>query len=317
MTLHAPSDAAAIRPPGYRRSIHLLALFTAVAVFPLIFVGAGVTSTDAGLAYPDWPTSAGHLVNPPQWWRNLATRWEHGHRLIGWIVGMLAIALAIGCWPRRGLVRLLGLGTLLAISLQGILGGLRVTEISTDLAMLHGIWGQACFCLACLTALTTSRTWAIGRGSLELRAGDFLQRLCMVATAAVFLQLVLGAAQRHFSSSVTLTAHVLWAIPVSFLTCWVAMWLADGGGRNLLSRLGKAVGILTAVQLVLGSGAFLVTVIRGTDLAVLHWLLPTAHVAVGALLLALMVVLTVSLHRLVRPAPRRANLAMPAAMAAS
>lgn len=82
-----------------------------------------------------------------------------------------------------------------------------------------------------------------------------------------------------------------------------------------MCRLGKAVGILTAVQLVLGGGAFLVTVIRGTNLAVLQWLLPTAHVAVGSLLLACLVVLTVSLHALMRPAPQRRNVEMSVAVA--
>ena len=47
----------------------MLAIAVACAVFPLIFVGAGVTSKDAGMAYADWPTSAGHLVNPPAWWQ--------------------------------------------------------------------------------------------------------------------------------------------------------------------------------------------------------------------------------------------------------
>ncbi len=60
------------------RLLHGIALATACAVFPLILVGAGVTSKDAGMAYPDWPTSGGHLVNPTAWWQQSDTRWEHG-----------------------------------------------------------------------------------------------------------------------------------------------------------------------------------------------------------------------------------------------
>ena len=144
MTAVAPS----LQGPAdeYSRGSHRIALLAACAVLPLILVGAGVTSKGAGMAFPDWPTSSGHLVNPPAWWQGDHTRWEHGHRLLGWVVGFLAIVLACSSWRRGGSMRLLGVGALLAIILQGVFGGLRVTEISTAWAVVHGVWGQVCFC---------------------------------------------------------------------------------------------------------------------------------------------------------------------------
>ncbi len=77
-----------------------------LAVFLLIFVGAMVTSRGAGLSVPDWPLSFGSL-NPPQYLEDIQVFWEHSHRLIGAIVGLMVIGLAV--WltaadPRRCLV---------------------------------------------------------------------------------------------------------------------------------------------------------------------------------------------------------------------
>lgn len=46
---------------GYNRARHIFAVFTACAIFTLILAGALVTSNDAGLSVPDWPTSFGSI----------------------------------------------------------------------------------------------------------------------------------------------------------------------------------------------------------------------------------------------------------------
>ncbi len=295
-----------------------MAVVTACAVFPLVFVGAGVTSKDAGLAYPDWPTSGGHLINPPNWWESQDTRWEHGHRLIGWTVGMLAIAVAVLCWSRGGATRVLALTTLGAIGVQGVLGGLRVTEISTTLAMVHGVWGQVCFCLACCVALFTSRSWLAGRGSISVPQANVLQRLYMVGSAAVFIELVLGAAQRHFGSGTALIAHLLWAVVVALLVGWIVLGvMGQHPGRDLLETLGWMLGVLLVVQLLLGGVVWVATVAGGIHSALLIWLAPSAHVAVGTLLLAACVLLTLCAHHMLRTgalpveAPAAAQVATP------
>ncbi len=60
----APADPSTVAS-SYRRGPHIVAVLVAVALFPLVFVGAGVTSKEVGLAYPDWPTSSGHLDRMP------------------------------------------------------------------------------------------------------------------------------------------------------------------------------------------------------------------------------------------------------------
>jgi cytochrome c oxidase assembly protein subunit 15 len=278
---------------------------------PLIVVGAGVTSKDAGMAYPDWPTSGGHLVNPPGWWQGEKTLWEHGHRLLGWTIGMLAIVSAVFCFRRGATLRILGLATLLAIAIQGVLGGIRVQAVSTPLAMVHGVWGQVCFCLACVVGLLTSRGWLESGAAVEARGATFFQRGTLVGTICVFLQLVTGAAQRHFGVREALIAHVLWAVVVILVLSWAAMWaLEQYPHLALLAKLGRWLAVLVGLQMIFGGLAFLVTVMGGDWPVTLRWTAPSAHVLVGAMLLACVLMMTLSSRRLLRPIedPARASL---------
>src|SRR5687767_4096881 len=150
---------------GYNPTLHRLALLTAAATFPLIFMGGLVTSHGAGMSVPDWPNSYGYnmFTFPPSQWVG-GIFYEHTHRLMGTVVGMLAIALAVWAWhtqianaatrlaaaatrrrvtgpripsafPRH--VRWLCLAVLVAVILQGVLGGLRVVMVELDLAIVH------------------------------------------------------------------------------------------------------------------------------------------------------------------------------------
>lgn len=292
----------------YRRGLHIVACITACTIFPLVIVGAGVTSKEAGMAFPDWPTSSGHLINPPAWWQQEATRWEHGHRLIGWTVGMLAILLVLFSWSNGGRIRFFGLATLIAISIQGVLGGLRVTEISTTLAMLHGIWGQLCFCLACVMALMVSRDWTTPSSPKPIVAGDLLQRLCLFTAIAIFIQLVLGSALRHFHVDVALILHLIWVVVVTLGVGWVMLWVIGlSRGRDLLHVLGWSLGLLMAVQLLLGGMTLIVTRMGGVNSYLLTWAIPSAHVAIGALLLACSIMLVMTAYRGLRTAKTRSS----------
>src|SRR3954462_9934359 len=113
----------------YHPRLHLLAVLTACATFPLIFMGGLVTSHGAGLSVPDWPNSYGNnmFLFPPRFWVG-GILYEHTHRLMGTLVGMLSIILPIVAWKteERRRVRWLGTSVLGAVMFQGILGGLRV-----------------------------------------------------------------------------------------------------------------------------------------------------------------------------------------------
>src|ERR1044071_6788623 len=146
----------------YNRPFHLIALLTAAATFPLIFMGGLVTSHGAGMSVPDWPNSYGYnmFLFPPRLWIG-GILYEHTHRLMGTVVGMCSIALAIVAWrtERRRWAKWMAIGVLGAVIFQGVLGGLRVVLVKLDLAVIHACFAQAFFCLTGLMAAVTSRWW--------------------------------------------------------------------------------------------------------------------------------------------------------------
>jgi cytochrome c oxidase assembly protein subunit 15 len=85
--------------PTHNRGLHRLALLTALATFPLIFMGGLVTTHDAGLSVPDWPNSYGYnmFLFPPSKWMG-GIFYEHTHRLLGTVVGYLSIMVAAWAW---------------------------------------------------------------------------------------------------------------------------------------------------------------------------------------------------------------------------
>jgi cytochrome c oxidase assembly protein subunit 15 len=289
------------------RWLRRAALATAILVFPLIFVGAGVTSRDAGMAFPDAPLSNGALLNPDggDWIHDPQKLWEHGHRLIGWTVGMSAIVSAVlALRGSRRAARILSPLVLLAIIAQGVMGWKRVWYVSTVWAMLHGVFGQICFCLACVAALVATDAWARVRPMTSaVPSATVLRRLCLFTTVAVFVQLVMGAALRHFGGGHALVAHVLWAIVVVSVAGLVSMWVVGQfPGLRLVAFPGKMLGTLTALQLILGGASWLVTLGPVAADSVWAWLVPTAHVAIGALVLVSSLLLTIAVYRVVPPA---------------
>jgi cytochrome c oxidase assembly protein subunit 15 len=200
-----PSLAPAFR---YRPWLHVLAMLTVAGTLLLILIGGKVTSMDAGMAVPEGFYTFGYwsLTAPLEvWWHDVGARWEHSHRLKGYVVGTLAIALAIGTLAtqrRRPWVRASGTIFLILIIGQGVLGILRVNEISTTLALLHGVAGQLILCVAVLIAAATSRWW-IERLNQARAAGPAPRGPKPVLVAALVLwivlliQLILGATLRH------------------------------------------------------------------------------------------------------------------------
>src|SRR5512142_2530194 len=80
---------------------HRLAVVLAWATFPLLFIGGLVTSTGAGLAVPDWPTTFGYNMFLYPWSKMVGgILYEHSHRLVASSVGILTVALAAVLWLR-------------------------------------------------------------------------------------------------------------------------------------------------------------------------------------------------------------------------
>src|ERR1041385_8923617 len=116
-------EQADLQRAEYQPRLHAIAVLTACATFPLIFMGGLVTSHGAGMSAPDWPNSYGYnmFLFPPRLWIG-GVLYEHTHRLMGTVVGMLSIALCVVGWrvEMRRWVRWLCAGVLGAVIFQGV-----------------------------------------------------------------------------------------------------------------------------------------------------------------------------------------------------
>ena len=161
MTAEAPTPDLA-PASRYRRGPHVFALLAAIFTWPLIFVGGLVTTYRVGMAVPDWPTTFGinmflyDMTRAP--WGVFG---EHAHRLYGAAVGFFTILLMVDfvAFDRRKSMKWLGVVALVAVIVQGLLGGLRVRYNSTLLAAVHGVSAQMFFGLMVALCVLTGRGW--------------------------------------------------------------------------------------------------------------------------------------------------------------
>src|SRR4051794_884421 len=99
MNSSSPSSSQTSIPSNSSESksglgLHYFAVLSAAAVLPLIFIGGLVTSHDAALAVPDWPTSYGYNMFFFPWEKWVGgIFFEHSHRLVGSLVGFLTLIL--------------------------------------------------------------------------------------------------------------------------------------------------------------------------------------------------------------------------------
>ena len=183
----------------YNPSVHWLAVITAAATFPLIFMGGLVTSHQAGMSVPDWPNSWGYnmFTFPPSKWVG-GIFFEHTHRLAGTAVGFLTILLVAAAWTtdRRRWVRWTAVAILLAVCVQGTIGGLRVVLSDRDLAIVHGIAAQLFFCFIAAFCVMSSRFWTEGRNVTPLPAVRKVLVVALATLAILLAQLIVGAIMR-------------------------------------------------------------------------------------------------------------------------
>lgn len=313
-----------------------------MVTFLLIIAGGLVTSTDSGLAVPDWPLSYGQLMPPMVG----GIFYEHGHRMVATFVGLLTVILAFWLWraEQRKWVRMLGPIALLAVIAQGILGGITVLYLlPTWVSTTHATLAQSFFCLTILLALFTSHSWKSAQ-TFDAPVGGRTRRLALAASALVLVQLVLGALMRHTGSGLAIPDFPLsysqWIPPTDpaelqsindyRLTYYdlppvelSQMWIhyAHRLGALLVSivvlmnvvhilknytdhRL-RELAIIQGMLLVvqLLLGALTVWTGKGVQIA-------TSHVAVGALLLGTSVALAAWTYRLLAVSVREARQAL-------
>jgi heme a synthase len=192
-----------------KRLLHWYAVAAAASVLFLICSGGLVTSHEAGMSVPDWPNSFGYnmFLFPVSHWVG-GVFFEHTHRLIGSVVGLITVVLCVALFviEERRWVKTLGIIAIGAVVVQGVLGGLRVTENNALLGLFHGCLAQSFFALMATIALVTSRFWLDLEQPITNHQSPITSHLslltshrrwALVITGMVFVQLILGASMRH------------------------------------------------------------------------------------------------------------------------
>lgn len=283
------------------------ATLVAFATFLLIIAGALVTSNDAGLSVPDWPTSFGSFRMP----RMVGgIKYEHGHRMIAGTVGLLTIILALWLWradERRWVRRLGGIAVLTVIA-QAVLGGITVLfYLPAPISVAHACLAQIFFLIAVSLALFTRYDWRRDEPRAEDAGSPSLGRLATGTTAAIFLQLMLGAAFRH--NGLGIIPHLVGAVAVTAGVLWMLVRvLAEHKSERRLVRSTAALTGLLAVQVLLGIGSYIEKLAERNAPQPLPpaVTVTTAHVAVGALVLASSLLVTLEVYRILA-VPGRAS----------
>lgn len=275
-----------------RRTVHRIAWVALAGSFLLVLAGGLVTSRDAGLAVPDWPLAFGQL-NPPGWWRMENVRTEHSHRILAFLVAAWTAFLLVFVLRRESspLVRRLTIAAAGIVILQALLGGLRVLQLSVDLAMIHGVVGQLFLASLAAIVAVTSPSWEKTSPAPETRRERIQGAVLLGAVVAQLLLGLfirhLGATARPLSGTPLFYAHVIGAGVV--LSALLDLQ-RDNGARRAPGA--SSLLPLVAVQIALGIAAYVTTDDMTFDrqATVLEAWLPTLHVGIGAALLGTVVV---------------------------
>lgn len=309
-------------------AVHRAALLTAMATFLLIIVGGLVTSKGAGMSVPDWPTTYGYnmFLFPYSKWVG-GIFWEHSHRLLASGVGFLTLILAgvtLRC-EKRHWVRWLGVIAVIAVVLQGVLGGKRVTLNWDQLGIFHAALAQSFLGLLLIIAAVTGRGFLCGKWLNDRNAAP-LRWIVLAGMLLTYFQLGVAATIRHEHAPLAIrdfpaaygrlvpdTSEASLAVinagrerdrlaPVT--AAQIDLQMAHRAGALLLLLAVIATAILAAVRTPLGhwmrswsllwTGAILLQILLG---AITIWSnkaadVATTHMALGALLTAFSILFT-------------------------
>jgi protoheme IX farnesyltransferase len=301
-----------------------LALLTLGTTFVLLLVGGTVNPSGSSLACPDWPTCYGSFFPEMKG----GVRFEHTHRIVATLVGLLTIGLAVLAWRgRRGLgpvVPKLALAAVGLVVAQGVLGGVTVLlrlpmmVSTTHLATAMGFFALLIYLAFRLRPGVEAQIASGGPSAARTSSGTpatlaRARALAGLAALAVYGQIVLGAFVRHtlsgracldvpfcdgdpFPAAGPAALHMLhrWAGVAVF-----ALVIAVGfvGARDLRRAQAEPGGPLAAgprplarIALLLAPTVALLQVLLGAWMVVaeIHWIPASLHTAMAALLLGLL-----------------------------
>ncbi len=294
------------------RLAHRFAILTAAATYVLLILGALVHGTGSSLACPDWPLCHGQFLPRMEH----GVEYEHTHRLVAALVSTLTIVLGVLVFRdrRQRALRPLAIAAPVMVLAQALLGGLTVIfKLPKAITLSHLTLSMCFFSVLIVMAIRTSPAFvaapaAPGGGTTPSHARLRGLRAGLAAAVAALLgQIFLGGLVRHSmaglacvtiplcfgyvwppesSSSGSERIHMLHRFGATLVTVFViALSIAvyrraRAGAHPALRRLAVAAPCVVLLQVTLG-------VLSVT--ALLHLPTVTAHLAVGALLLATLV----------------------------
>lgn len=312
--------------PRYLGRVRAMLGVIVVMTIAMLAVGAMVTSIRSGDTDPTWnPHTAWEwVVNWIQARTDIGLRYELGHRIIGVVLGLLAIWLAFMTRGDARHLRSMVIWMILLLILQGTLGGVRVLVFSDDrvrqeilewvygysqtdydanqgfldlgiywrnvLAMGHGALAQFTFAFIVCCWVVSGRKWrALASKAAVKQAAPAGPALLL--TLMLFGQLVLGTWVRQFGHQVDegIAFHVAMALVIALYAALLGMHTS--GLREVspaVRRMARIVLFVTILQIFFGLAPWMIT--RGEVYVSHHTsivsVLRVAHVLNGACLLA-------------------------------
>ena len=194
-------------------------------------------------------------------------RWADGS--VAGLVGLASCG-ASWLWPRcqpsAKWLRRCGVAALVAVILQGVLGGLRVVLYKDAIGIFHATLAQMFFVLVCAIALFTSRWWQRSPARLAPPINYQLPTLFTLTTLLILGQLALGAAMRHQHAGLAIPDF-----PLAYGKLWPAMDPASVEHYNAQRIEIAAANPITAFQIGLQMSHRLVALLILTAVGFVAW----------------------------------------------
>jgi len=289
----------------YHPSVHRFAIFVVCWTILLLIAGALVTSNEAALSVPDWPLSYGTLTPPMVG----GIRYEHSHRVIAAVLGLLSIVLAVWVWAKdeRRWLRWFSVIAVAGIAAQGVLGGEVVRQLLHYwLPVAHACFAQIVFAALLSIAVFTSRWWISDQPQLEDTGSPSIHSLAIANAVVIYLQVILGAGFRH--KEIPVWPHMVGALIVLGMVIWLAAVLRRRFEKSAaISKTRILLHAILGTQLLLGLGAYWsrLTTADAPQPMPLMVTLTVLHTVVGAILFGVSILIVLLCYRLV---PRRREL---------
>ena len=295
---------------AYRPGVHRLAVFVSLWTILLFVAGALVTSNAAALSVPDWPKSFG------TWFPTLkqlagGAFFEHSHRVIAGVLGVLLLTEAAVIWfaDARRWLRWFALVAVGGVVVQSVLGGEVVRKLLHYwLPVLHACFAQIMFGAILCTAVFTSKWWIEDHQQLEDQGGIPIHGLALLNAVVMFVQVFFGAGFRH--QYVPIWPHLAGSAAVLGVMIWTAAVLRRRFDDSRELTFGRTLlHAMVGTQILLGIAAYwsrLSTADAPQPMPAMV-ALTVIHTVFGALVFASSILVVLMCYRLV---PRRRALAV-------